>query len=54
MRWPSWHVPDTIAIAIRDLTLADLEHLRWSGGRSQLLATGLGYRATTTAAPDVC
>lgn len=30
----------TIPIEIRDLTLADLEQLRWSGGRSQLVAIG--------------
>jgi GNAT superfamily N-acetyltransferase len=34
-------VPDLIIpVEIRDLTAADLEHLRWSGGRSHLLAIG--------------
>ena len=30
----------TVPVEIRDLTAADLEHLRWSGGRSHLLAIG--------------
>ena len=30
----------TIPVQIRDLTLADLDQLRWSGGRSHLVAIG--------------
>ena len=30
----------TVPVEIRDLTAADLEHLRWSGGRSHLIAIG--------------
>lgn len=30
----------TVPVEIRDLTPADLEHLRWSGGRSHLIAIG--------------
>jgi ribosomal protein S18 acetylase RimI-like enzyme len=34
-------VPDvTIPVGIRDLTMADLEHLRWTGGRSHLAEIG--------------
>jgi ribosomal protein S18 acetylase RimI-like enzyme len=41
MRWPTRLVPEiTISVEIRDLTVADLEHLRWSGGRSHLVAIG--------------
>jgi ribosomal protein S18 acetylase RimI-like enzyme len=29
-----------VPVEIRDLTAADLEHLRWSGGRSHLIAIG--------------
>lgn len=34
-------MPDlTIPVVIRDLTIADLDNLRWSGGRSHLVAIG--------------
>lgn len=41
MRWPGRHVPDVVVpIEIRDLVLADLGNLRWTGGGSHLRSIG--------------